>query len=282
MPSTCAASWAWANSWSPRPPVRLTSTAGASSGPSPRGLVLGVPTDLDALAASGAVSPEGVARAGQDLTMGADRGPTGVGRDESVGELVRRRVGDEVFERLVAPLLSGVHAGNADQLSVAAGALAFAAALRGHDSLMAGLAAQRQAVADPDAPVLLRPGLGHRGRHRRPVGRPAGRRGRAGAGFRGQPDPTRGWPGPRRGRSCQLRDPRVGPGRPDRCGRGDPDHAPRRHRPVAGAVPTRPGRADAPGRLRLGGAGRPGRARSRGSIARSTAAASWWLSPRGC
>ncbi len=112
----------------------------------PDGLVLGVPTDLDALAASGAVSTEGVARAGQDLTMGPDRGPTGAGRDESVGELVRRRVGDEVFERLVAPLLSGVHAGNADRLSVAAGAPAFAAALRDHDSLMAGLAAQRQAA----------------------------------------------------------------------------------------------------------------------------------------
>jgi protoporphyrinogen/coproporphyrinogen III oxidase len=122
--------------------------------PFPDGLVLGVPTDLDALAASGAVSPQGVARAGQDLTMGPDTGPTGAGQDESVGELVRRRVGDEVFERLVAPLLSGVHAGNADQLSVAAGAPAFAAALRGHDSLMAGLAAQRQAAADPDAPVF--------------------------------------------------------------------------------------------------------------------------------
>ncbi len=116
--------------------------------------MLGVPTDLDALAASGAVSPEGVTRAGQDLTMGPDTGPTGAGRDESVGELVRRRVGDEVFERLVAPLLSGVHAGDADKLSVAAGAPAFAAALRDHDSLIAGLAAQRQASTDPDAPVF--------------------------------------------------------------------------------------------------------------------------------
>jgi protoporphyrinogen/coproporphyrinogen III oxidase len=123
--------------------------------PFPEGLVLGVPTDLEALAASGAVSAAGVARAAQDLTMGPDTGPTGSGQDESVGQLVRRRVGDEVFERLVAPLLSGVHAGNADRLSVAAGAPAFAAALRGHDSLIRGLQAQRQAATDPDAPIFF-------------------------------------------------------------------------------------------------------------------------------
>ena len=121
----------------------------------PEGLVLGVPTDLDALGASGAVSPAGVERAGQDLTMGPDTGPTGQGDDESVGDLVRRRVGDEVFERLVAPLLSGVHAGDADKLSVAAGAPAFAAAVRSHGSLIEGLRAQRQsASADPDAPIF--------------------------------------------------------------------------------------------------------------------------------
>ena len=68
---------------------------------------------------------------------------------------MRRRVGDEVFERLVAPLLSGVHAGDADRLSVAAGAPPFAAAVRSHGSLIEGLRAQRQAAAsDPDAPVF--------------------------------------------------------------------------------------------------------------------------------
>ena len=66
--------------------------------------------------------------------MGPDPGRFGVADapDESVGTVVRRRVGDEVFERLVAPLLSGVHAGDADRLSVAAGAPQFAAALRDH------------------------------------------------------------------------------------------------------------------------------------------------------
>ena len=71
---------------------------------------------------------------------------------------MRRRVGDEVFERLVAPLLSGVHAGNADRLSLAAGAPQLAAALRDHESLIGGLQAQR-AAADPERPVFF--GLAH-------------------------------------------------------------------------------------------------------------------------
>ena len=70
----------------------------------PAGLVLGVPTDLDALAASGIISSEGIARAAQDLTRtewidsanGSD--PNGVD-DQSVGDLIRARLGDEVHEK---------------------------------------------------------------------------------------------------------------------------------------------------------------------------------------
>lgn len=118
----------------------------------PDGLVLGVPTDLDALAASGIVSEAGVARAAEDLDRPADGPPAGT--DESVGDLVRRRLGDEVHEALVAPLLGGVNAGDADHLSLAAGAPQLAAAA-GRGSLIEGLRAQRAAAtADPDAPVF--------------------------------------------------------------------------------------------------------------------------------
>ena len=93
-------------------------------------------------------------------------GPDAVGpADESVGSLVRRRLGDEVYEVLVGPLLSGVNAGDADQLSVAAGAPQFAAAMRDHGSLIAGARAQRAAAAragNADAPVFygLEGGMG--------------------------------------------------------------------------------------------------------------------------
>ena len=120
----------------------------------PEGLLLGIPTDLDALAASGVLSPEGVARAALDLTMAPDYS---AGPDEAVGSLVRRRLGDEVYDVLVGPLLSGVNAGDADWLSVAAGAPQFTAALRDHGSLIAGARAQRAAATavDPDAPVFF-------------------------------------------------------------------------------------------------------------------------------
>ncbi len=129
----------------------------------PAGLVLGVPTDLEALSASGIVSPAAVERARRDLatTQWLPDEPSGQpdsDGDESVGSLVRRRLGDEVFERLVAPLLSGVNAGDADRLSVAAGAAQLGAAARTDPSLVAGLrsqaAAARAAGADPDAPVF--------------------------------------------------------------------------------------------------------------------------------
>ncbi len=162
----------------------------------PDGLVLGVPTDLGALGASGAVSAAGVARAAQDLTMGPDQGPTGSGHDESVGQLVRRRVGDEVFERLVAPLLSGVHAGNADQLSVAAGAPAFAAALRRPRQPDRRTGRPAPGLDRPRRSRVLRPGIGHRGADPRPGRRPAGGRGRAGTGSGRHPDPPPGRAGP--------------------------------------------------------------------------------------
>jgi oxygen-dependent protoporphyrinogen oxidase len=122
----------------------------------PEGLVLGIPTDLDALAASGIVSPEGMERATRDLDESSDA-PSG---DLSVGDLVRSRLGDEVFEKLVSPLLSGVNAGDADRLSVEAGAPQLAAAAR-HGSLIRGARTQRTA-GDPDAPIFasLRAGTG--------------------------------------------------------------------------------------------------------------------------
>jgi oxygen-dependent protoporphyrinogen oxidase len=127
--------------------------------PFPEGQVLGVPLDLERLRASGVISPAGVDRAALDLTLpGGLPGEPAAGEDESVGSLVRRRVGDEVFEALVSPLLSGVNAGDADQLSLQAGAPQFAAAVRDQPSLIAGLRAQREAAAaagaDPDAPIF--------------------------------------------------------------------------------------------------------------------------------
>src|SRR5215210_3240831 len=66
--------------------------------PLPARQVLGVPTALEPLLRSGVVSRAGVARAALDLVLPATR-PTGP--DPSVAEVVGRRMGREVLDRLV-------------------------------------------------------------------------------------------------------------------------------------------------------------------------------------
>lgn len=84
--------------------------------PMPTGTVMGVPADLAALARADVLSAAGLARVPVDLV--APGAP--VTEDVSVGDLVGRRLGREVVERLVDPLLGGVYAGRADLLSLRA------------------------------------------------------------------------------------------------------------------------------------------------------------------
>ncbi len=120
----------------------------------PQAQVLGVPTDLDELAASGIVSPEGLERARRDLTDPLVA-PAG---DVAIGGLMRDRLGDEVAERLVDPLVGGINAGDTDHLSLAATVPQLAAAANsGLPSLIEACRAQRDAVIDRSAPVFFAP-----------------------------------------------------------------------------------------------------------------------------
>jgi protoporphyrinogen/coproporphyrinogen III oxidase len=130
--------------------------------PLPRRQFLGVPADLDELAATGIVSEAGVARAREDLTRPA----TPAGGDESVTSRVGGRLGPEVVDRLVEPLLGGVYAGRCEDLSFEATLPALAQAARGRASLSASAAAllPRSAPAPgpaaPPAFTTLPGGLG--------------------------------------------------------------------------------------------------------------------------
>ncbi len=106
--------------------------------------VLGVPADLAALARSGVVSPAGVARAALDRLLPG--GPVGddPADDVAVGRLVAQRLGGEVRDRLLEPLLGGIYAGQADELSLQAAAPQLLALTRDGGSL---LAAARRATA---------------------------------------------------------------------------------------------------------------------------------------
>jgi len=83
--------------------------------PLPRSL-MGVPLDLDQLAASGLLSEEGLSRVRSESSLP----PTPLDADVTVGDLVAARLGDEVVDRLVEPLLGGVYAGRSREISARA------------------------------------------------------------------------------------------------------------------------------------------------------------------
>jgi protoporphyrinogen/coproporphyrinogen III oxidase len=97
--------------------------------PLPRRQFMGVPADFGELAAAGLLSAEGLARARQDAELPAEAGAApGDAGDTSVAERVGGRLGAEVVDRLVEPLLGGVYAGRCDDLSFQATLPALAAA----------------------------------------------------------------------------------------------------------------------------------------------------------
>ena len=128
--------------------------------PLPAGTVLGVPASADGL--EGLLSADGVAR----VRAEAGLPPVRFEGDAAVGALLRARLGDEVVDRLVEPLLGGVYAGRADELSLSATMPALAEHLPGAPSVLAAAAAARQTGArgrgDTDGPVFrtVREGLG--------------------------------------------------------------------------------------------------------------------------
>jgi oxygen-dependent protoporphyrinogen oxidase len=125
----------------------------------PRRQFMGVPADIDELAAAGVVSATGVARARREERVEWNG-------DISVTDYVGGALGAEVVDRLVDPLLGGVYAGRSEDLSFTATLAPLAAAAREHPVLTQAAAALISSrPADPDvkpAPVFvtLTTGLG--------------------------------------------------------------------------------------------------------------------------
>ena len=128
--------------------------------PLPAGTLQGVPTTADGL--DGVLTPAGVAR----VRAEAELPPLQLDGDVSVGGLLRERLGDEVVDRLVEPLLGGVYAGRPDELSLAATMPQLAAQLPTATSVLGAAVAARDAGArsrgDVDGPVFVtvRDGIG--------------------------------------------------------------------------------------------------------------------------
>ncbi len=215
--------------------------AGGRLRPLPARTLLGIPTDVDAARDSGALSEDALAAVVAEPEL--DPLPP-LHSDVAVGALVRERLGDEVADRLVEPLLGGVYAGRADALSLQATVPALAARLRSGGSLVR------------TARTLTGAGAGTADRGRGPGVRLAARRA-------GQPARDAGRVGTLRGAHRGDRPGCGTGGRPVRPGlrgrrRGRPAHRARRHRPAGPRAAAGEGHAAAgrPRAGRRGGAGR--------------------------
>jgi protoporphyrinogen/coproporphyrinogen III oxidase len=120
----------------------------------PSGTAFGIPGDLgDAFRWPG-LSRRGRARALCDLFIPKRKGDA----DESLGSLLRRRLGDEATDRSLAPLLAGLYAGDVDDLSVQATFAELQDWERVQGSLLRGAqVSSRYGRRNPGGPMFMRP-----------------------------------------------------------------------------------------------------------------------------
>ncbi|MDQ0338408.1 oxygen-dependent protoporphyrinogen oxidase [Caldalkalibacillus uzonensis] len=108
--------------------------------PLPPGLMLGIPTQWTPFLKTGLISPLGKARAALDLIL-PKRKETG---DESLGHFLERRLGREVVGQMAEPLLSGIYAGDAYDLSIQATFPQFQQLEQKYTSLIKGMMISKQ------------------------------------------------------------------------------------------------------------------------------------------
>jgi oxygen-dependent protoporphyrinogen oxidase len=115
--------------------------------PFPAGLMMGIPTNLRDLGASGVLSPQALARIPMDYVLPR----TAIGQDVSFGDYVSNRLGSDVVDRLVAPLIMGVYADDPHDVSMMSAMPALLEAARTDASL---LSATRRVRKTPTGPVF--------------------------------------------------------------------------------------------------------------------------------
>lgn len=135
----------------------------------PEGFILGIPTEVSPLLWSGLFSWDAKVRMGLEVLV--PRKIPAPGEDESIGSFMRRRLGDDVTDLLVGPLLGGIYAGDPDSLSLASTFPKLLEAEEKHGSLIRAMraekairdAARKRRGDDREAPSVflsLKDGLG--------------------------------------------------------------------------------------------------------------------------
>lgn len=114
--------------------------------PIPGGAVMGIPTEIQPFLTTRLFSPMGKLRAAGDFFL-----PRKTSKDEdiSLGHFFRRRLGNEVVDHLIEPLLSGIYAGNLNKLSLKATFPQFQQIEEKHGSLIRGMKDSRANQSKP-------------------------------------------------------------------------------------------------------------------------------------
>jgi oxygen-dependent protoporphyrinogen oxidase len=106
----------------------------------PEGIMLMIPTRFLPLLKSDLFSLSGKLRMGMELFIPKRKS----GGDESLSEFVRRRLGQEIVERVAEPLVAGVHAENPDTMSIKSRFPRFVQMEDEYGSLIKGMIAKRR------------------------------------------------------------------------------------------------------------------------------------------
>jgi oxygen-dependent protoporphyrinogen oxidase len=126
----------------------------------PDGMRMMVPANLDALDQSELFSAEAKRAYRQEPGRAEELRAAAPEEDESVAEFVQRHFGDEVLEKIGAPLLSGVFGGDVTKLSVQAVMAPFVKMEREYGSLICALRARSVAATKNSVFTTLRSGMG--------------------------------------------------------------------------------------------------------------------------
>lgn len=128
----------------------------------PEGMRMMVPADLDALDRSELFSAEAKQAYHDEVIRAEELKANAPEQDESVASFIQRHFGNEVLEKIGAPLLRGVFGGDVTELSVRAVMAPFVAMERQHGSLIAAIQARAATNKTRNAAIFttLRSGLG--------------------------------------------------------------------------------------------------------------------------
>lgn len=126
--------------------------------PIPEGLSGLIPSRLGPLLQSDLFSAAGKQRLAAERDIAVRPGDG----DESLATFVRRRFGDEAYDRLIEPLMAGIYGGNGETLSLAATFPHLRTLEIEHGSLLRGLEAAQSSPngQPPNRPAFLTPGRG--------------------------------------------------------------------------------------------------------------------------